>query len=106
MILFPNIPPQTKDSEGVSSYFKGEEIWETEVALWVYQQVVCWRRCVEQRCLYEELFPEQNGNQSQCVWLTKMPLVENCISRPRKYFKEPRSDILNSSANWFFRREI
>ena len=44
-----------------------EERLEPTVALWVYQQVACQRRCDKQRYLCEELFSEQSDNQSQCV---------------------------------------
>ena len=45
-----------------------EGMLETIVALWVYQKVDWWKICNKWRYLWEELFPEQSGNQSQCVW--------------------------------------
>ena len=56
------------DSGWVSSLSRSwRNVWDKSDLMWVYQQVVCWKRCNKLRCLYEELFFEQNGNQSQCV---------------------------------------
>lgn len=38
-------------------------------------------------------------SEAYFLWLTEIPLEDRAISRPRKYFKEPRSLSLNLSFN-------